>query len=323
MDTVPPASPQSHEHHTVPRFWLRQFADANGFLKQIEADKDEFVVRRIHRRKATVVNDLYVLDTGQQIYDTDERKLLGPIEAKGSKALSALRKAADLSTVWPLADEARSHIAMFLAASVLRTPKHRQIVEFEIERYLERADRPFGAIDLFRSGRIVGEPESMDRLGRRYGLWREGENVPSNVHSDYLRTELPNLARHLFHQRWALMRTPVATFIIPDNPVALTGILATGMPDFYNANFLDSRMSFAALTRNLVLVTDWHPSAVLAKAQLNGDMILPFDQQLAQITRALLIANAHTHLFEHPDDTIIEDFWALGDDLRLKSRKAT
>jgi hypothetical protein len=265
MDQAFALRPQSHNHHTVPQFWLRQFADSRGFLKEFDVPKVDLIARRTHVKQATVHQDLYVLDSWNATHDIDERQILGPIEDKAARALRTLWKAQDLSTVWPLPQRARNDIATFLAASVIRTPKYRQHADAHMERQVASSNRRLDATNLFRSGVIVGDPDDMARLGRLQGLWKEGDKAPSNVRSNYMRAELPKLARHLFNQRWVLMRAPDTPFVISDNPVALTGQpMTSGPPTFYSVNSLDSRMSLTALSRDLLLITDWHPPEVLS-----------------------------------------------------------
>lgn len=310
MDSTLPTRPQSHDHHTVPKFWLKQFADSQGFLKELDAPKnvqDDLTIRRTHVKRATVEKDLYVLDSWFATHDIDERQIFGPLEDKAAKVLSTLWNAEDLSTVWPLPEQERNDLARFLAASVIRTPKFRQDAQIDLDRQVARNDRPLDPIDLFRSGVIVGEPDDMARLGRRNGLWREGDKAPSNVQSNYMRAEIPKLSRHLFNQRWVLMRTPEPAFVLSDNPVAL---MTTEPPTLHTLTSLDSRMSFAALSRTLILITEWHPAETLSKMPMYGDGVIPFDKQRAGSAAWTLISNAHAHFYEHPDDSVVEDVWA-------------
>jgi hypothetical protein len=122
-----------------------------------------------------------------------------------------------------------------------------------------------------------------------------------------MRAEIPKLSRHLFNQRWVLMRTPVPTFVISDNPVAL---MTTDPPTLHTLTSLDSKMALAALSRNLLLITEWHPSDVLKRMPMYGDSVIAFDAQRAVSARAVLMANAHARFYEHPDDSAVEDMWA-------------
>lgn len=316
MDPTSPPRPQSHDHHTVPKFWLKQFADSQGFLKEFDVPKDvqnELTKRRKHIRRATVEKDLYVLDSWFATHDIDEREIFGPLEDRAAKVLGTLRNAQDLSRVWPLPDQERNDLARFLAASVIRTQKYREHAQLDLEQQSARKDRPLDAIDLFRSGVILGEPDDMARLGRRYGLWQEGDKAPSNVQSNYMRAEIPKLSRHLFNQRWVLMRTPDPEFVLSDNPVAL---LTTEPPTLHTLSALESRMSFAALSRTLILITEWHPVDVLSKLPMFGDGVIPFDRQRAGMAAWTLISNAHAHFYEHPDDRVVEDVWARREDVK-------
>jgi hypothetical protein len=319
MDPTSPARQQSHNHHTVPQFWLRQFADSLGFLKEVDVPLDistELNIRRMHVRQATVERDLYVLDSWFETHDVDERQIFGPLEAKAGRILATLRNAQDLSSVWPLTERERNHLARFLAASVIRTPKYRQHAQLDLEQRVARKDRPLHPIDLYRSGVIVGDPDDMARLGRTKGLWKADDLAPSNVQSDYMRAEIPKLSKHIFNQRWVLMRAPEATFVLSDNPVAL---LTTEPLTLHTLDSLKSRMSFTALSRELLLITQWHPSDVLATMPLNGDGIIPFEAQRAVKARAVMIANAHAHFYEHPDDSIAEDLWVRRGDVKASA----
>lgn len=80
-----------------------------------------------------------------------------------------------------------------------------------------------------------------------------------------------------------------------------------GFPTFYTVDFRQSHTSITALSRDLVLIKDRHPKSVLDRAHLNGDMAIPFDGKRSEVARALSIANADAHLFEHPDDTLLDD----------------
>lgn len=310
MDSASPTRPQSHEHHTVSKFWLKQFADSSGFLKRFDVGAGELNARRIHSKRATVVTDLYILDSWNATHDVDEHDLLRPLEDKAAKVMGRLRAAEDLSRVWPLDSPARNQLALYLAASVIRTPRYREHVQASAERMLEGSDRPPIGVDLFRSGVLTGDPEDLARLGRRYGLWHKGEQAPANFQSDYLRDQLPRLARHLFEQRWVIMRAPTPYFTISDNPVALIGgAIESGRATHHSVDFRNSRWSVTALSRDLVLMTDWHPPSVLSRLNHNGDMTTEFDQGRANMARALMIANADTDVFAHPADLMIEQIW--------------
>ena len=307
MDRIPSARPQSHDHHTVPKFWLKKFADSKGFLKKFDVNSDDISGRRVHSRRATVEKDLYVLQTLDETFDVDEQKVHGPIENRAARALAPLWDCSDLSHVWPLADQAREDVAGLLAASVMRTLKYRNHVELAAERYLDRDDRSVAAVDLYRSGVLTGDPDTLARAAKRYGLWNKGEKAPANLHSDYVRSELRNLVRHLFEQRWILMRTPDPSFVISDNPVALIGELSeTVAPSVHSVDFLSSRGSVTALSRDLLLMTDWQLPAVLAPLPHHGDMVVPYDPRRVDFMRGLLLRNADTQVFGHPDDSILE-----------------
>lgn len=301
----------SRRHHTVPRFLLRRFADRQGNLKRFDVAGDVPVSGHVNAKSATVVEDFYVLDTVTRRYDVEERETISRLEDDAAKVLRRLWDTEDLDSVWPLSEKDRNAMCAFLASLVLRTPRFRRQTQEAAENWLKRQDRDLHPIDMFRSGVITGEPETLAAVRRRYGLWTAEEDAPPNFHAEMFRQYFNPLSKHLWDQRWILMRSDQPFLAISDNPVALISNLdGDSEPNFHSLDFIRSRASFTPLGRNLVLFTDWHPAEVLHRARLNGDMVVPFSPGRAKFALTMLVANADKHVFCHPEDHFVEHLFS-------------
>lgn len=296
----------SRRHHTVPRFLLRRFADREGNLSRFDMTGDVPVSGRVNAKSATVVEDFYVLDTVSRRYDIEERETIARLEDNAAKVLRRLWNAEDLTSVWPLSAGDRNAMCAFLTSLVLRTPRFRRHTQEVAENWLKQEDRDIHPIDLFRSGVITGEPEVLAAVRRHYGVWTADEDAPPNFHAEMFRQYFNPLSKHLWDQRWILMRSDEPFLAISDNPVVLLSNLGgDSEPNFHSLDFNQSRASFTPLGRNLLLFTDWHPAEVLRRTRLNGDMVTALSAEHAKFALAMLLANADRHVFCHPEDDVI------------------
>lgn len=291
----------------IPQFLLRRFAANRSVMKRFDVTLENLVGSRIHVKSATRERDLYVLDGLGKSYDYDERVVMGDLDDRAAKVLNRLWSADDLESVWPLSDHDRGALAQFLASLVLRTPRYRRHSQAIAEQSLADPDRLPLAIDLFRNGVITSESFPIKSVRRYFGVWMEGEEAPANFHAQVFRDHLNPLSKHLFEQRWILMRTPSPYFLLSDNPVALIDkTQAVEGFEYCSVNFLRSRAAFVALDRDLVLAIDWHPMETLRRTKDFGDQVVDFHENHARRSFGILLGNADRHVFSHPDDMHIE-----------------
>jgi hypothetical protein len=98
----------SRSHHTVPRFYLQQFADSRGFVNVVRLPGDVRYPQSIN--KVSVINDFYNVGTGPD-RDAIEKLIADEIERP---AAAVFRKVLD-DQIWPLGVEDRTILATYLA----------------------------------------------------------------------------------------------------------------------------------------------------------------------------------------------------------------
>jgi hypothetical protein len=121
MGESPGRQPPRRRQHTVPRFYLKRFADADERIMRVPLGHEQ-APRKCGIRDVAVRNDFYSFpgDSGQ--LDDSVEIALSRLEGD---AASVFRMVVD-EYCWPLSEEKRRAMADWVAAQFLRLPARRQ-----------------------------------------------------------------------------------------------------------------------------------------------------------------------------------------------------
>ena len=103
-------------HHTVPKFYLRGFADGGERIVTVRLPGDKRYIQVIGKAAAT--NHFYSIDGHPEGTDAFEKQLS---EMEGAAA-SVLREIE--SGTWPLSEDQRGTLGTFMAVQTVRGPDH-------------------------------------------------------------------------------------------------------------------------------------------------------------------------------------------------------
>lgn len=208
---MPPRHPR--RHHTVPRLYLRAFAEGNQIVMRLRGrTTDE--IRNI--TSVAFTRDFYAFTLGGIRDATVEDWLQRNVEDPGAPALRR-----PLDGQWPPTDEDRAAIATFAAFQLLRTPL--------IRDYMHQIDRVTAPL-LWAAEAVKKAVEQGDLTDdeKRQVFEEARVHAPAALteRTDpraLLRTMLREADRHvprLLARQWTLLRSPGPVLVTSDNPVA-------------------------------------------------------------------------------------------------------
>jgi len=280
-------------HHTVPRFYLKRFADAHGLFMRVPIDGGES--RRIGVGDATVRKDFYSFrDEDGHLNDSVE-DALSDMEGAAAKVL---RMVVD-QDIWPLPEDAREVMCTWLAFQHLRVPARRQATNEMADHLLKTLFAAGGRHGVRqRLEEAAGGPVSDEEVER---AWAEGTDFSSYEletnnagHLVTMGEVAPAVVEALWKRTWVLVRFARRTLITSDHPLVqiwdpavppwrgqgLSNCLAVCMP-------LDRRAALMMFNANGSEDRTTLPTTAMAK---------DLNQRVA--------ASARAAVFHHPDDDL-------------------
>jgi hypothetical protein len=212
-----PKDKPAKRHHLVPKFYLQRFADSTGQLLRVPLGDD--VPHRISITNATVHRDFYTVDRAGFKNDAFESSLAS-IESTAAVAFGRLID----GLVWPISNQDRYDISVFIALQHLRTSAVRQAGD-EIYRAISKLE-----VGTFATGQL------RDRLGLsadtdehvtesiRAELMSTADTfaVDSRQHLKLIANLLEGFTRLVYFRRpWILVQWQRKTLATSDTPVVL------------------------------------------------------------------------------------------------------
>lgn len=153
--------PPARRHHTVPRFYLRGFAEQQR-IATVRLPGVKRFVQSIN--DASVVKDFYTI-AGHEDGDDAIEQSLSEVEGETAEIFRAITRG-----VWPLPSDDRMALGYFLALQVTRLPVQRRTSD-HIARQMLRLEIGLGGKSGLRR-RLEGEDGEVDeKLVER--LWEE------------------------------------------------------------------------------------------------------------------------------------------------------
>lgn len=206
----------SKRHHTVPKFYLRGFADDDTLLT-VPLPGDRRYKQSV--ADAAVESNFSALPGHQDGDDVLERAL-GDVEASAAAVIARIA-----AGVWPLSTEDRQTLGFFIALQSTRTQTQRRTAD-SLEAQLARLQIGVGGRDLFRQQLENADPSVTDETVDR--MWAEAirpEGPPIRVtnaaFAEQMLTTATQILPYVIGRPWTLVRFDRRSLVTSDHPVAL------------------------------------------------------------------------------------------------------
>lgn len=206
----------SRRHHTVPKFYLRGFADGDTLLT-VPLPGDRRYKQSVS--SASVETDFYALPGHEDGDDVLERAL-ADVETQAAAILARIG-----SGTWPLSPEDRQTLAFFIALQSTRTQSSRRTAD-SLEAQLARLQIGVGGRDVFERQLKEASPAITDDVVGR--MWAEAVrpegpalHVTSVNFAEQMLTTATQILPYLVGRPWTLVRFDRRSLVTSDHPVSL------------------------------------------------------------------------------------------------------
>lgn len=287
-------------HHVLPRFYLRRFSDSQRQLREYR--RGHPLPRKVPLAKATVVPHLYTLDqTGGGETDLFE-DIFGQFESAAARVLVEILD----KRVWPVHNAARNHLANWIAAQHLRTPRSREALEADVQGIRNHYATLVRYEDIHE---VLGHPdlprtEVLRMWSSMLDYYPASGPLPRNSHARWFAALAADLARNIFERDWYLVRYNQPRYLLGDDPII--GILPS--------NEIATIQTFAGADR-ITMPLDRSTGLLLIKGNRDDgklrDTLAPQGEEHVTIFNRMMVANARLSVFEHPGDSLFPG-WEAG-----------
>ncbi|MBU6427216.1 DUF4238 domain-containing protein [Patescibacteria group bacterium] len=199
--------------HTVPRCYLENFADKDGFVWVLDTKDNIFKIRP---ENILVENNFYTVKLKNGDKSLIVEDTLSNIEAAYA---SIFRD--KISQDKSLTDEERAKVAVFFAALMLRTRPYRENMRrafTTLKVSMQEWKKQFETIPKEKRRASVmssdGESITMDEVDAYLGNFDE-------EHSVNVLTNLPEIAQIIFNMKWAVLVSSGDKYVTSDDPLVL------------------------------------------------------------------------------------------------------
>lgn len=240
--------------HTVPRCYLQHFTDADGFVWVLDT-KDK--IFKIKPDNILVENHFYTitLKNGEKSLVIEDT--LSHIEGAYSVIFEE-----KISKNFPLTEDERAKVAVFIAALYLRTAPYRESLrgaftqlKSGMEDWKKQFDKNPDAKRMAVNTPTSGEFISLEELNQYLDNFNE-------EHSVSMITQLPEVAQIIFDMKWSIWEDSNSGFVTSDNPLVL---LRPAAIQKYGPNAIGSRPGLLfkdveltlPLSKNRMLLAGW------------------------------------------------------------------
>lgn len=205
-------------HHTVPQFYLRGFAGAAERIITVRLPGDKRYTSRIRNTAAT--NNFYSIDGHPKGTDAFE-KALSQLESDAASVLRVI-----VGDEWPLSEEQRTALGMFMAVQYLRGPDHRRTLEY-LAAQMTRLEV-----------QVTGRDNVKLWVQKRYGVevdddeaevvWQQATQAGGPpitlapiAHIEQIVDSATQLLTYIVSRPWKLVRFSRRSLLTSDSPVGL------------------------------------------------------------------------------------------------------
>ena len=273
-------------HHTVPRFYLSEFAAA-GRLRAIDVESGRAF--GVNVRDATTENHFYTL-AQHQTPGVFERQL-GSIETDTAPIIARV-----LDGGWPLSSSDRATLAGYMAVQILRGPDHRRQLHTYVQGLLHRLSMS----DHEKFETIADLPSAPEALDGSEPL------VGASIHADQIARLQRRLTLSFAERPWDLVSFGTAALITSDAPVSPVGDPRADPNTGVTVENAYAMLLPLARDRGLLLGSLRHlvrvPGAVELATSGELDQVTAGDRGHQDLFNRNAVMYAHRHVFHHPDD---------------------
>lgn len=239
------------DHHTIPRFVLRNFADHSGSLYEFDLD----LLKRYKRSPGQVAHtpEFYTIDTVEGPSDAVE-KILAEIESDAAKVVENIKAP---STKISTAD--LDSLVLFVALQLTRVPAHRETLTDFVYRTMDKA-------------KMVAISQKLDPEASTKQLQAEMDFTRSrNFMNPFMLETLEPIFRLMRRRGWSLVRREMSApeFVISDSPVVISDLRPdTGPPYTPLLPYGEDSKIVLPLSPDMCLVSYYDP-------KLSNERVLP------------------------------------------------
>jgi hypothetical protein len=290
-------------HHTVPRFYLRGFANDAERITTVRLPGDNRYTQTIGRAAAT--NHFYSIDGHPQGPDVFERTL-SQLEGDAASVLRAIEDGA-----WPLSEEQRETLGTFMAVQIVRGPDHRRTMEY-LAAQTTRLEVEF-----------TGRENVQQWVQNRYGVelddeeaeavWQQATQpggppitIAPIAHIDQIVDSAAHLLPYIISRPWKLVRFSRRSLVTCDSPVGLVPTEDT--EPWQGVGFATAWGITFPLTRKLGLImSDIKPMIEFAYPveQVRAgrlDSVESGTTATEKFINESTVRSASEYVYHHPDD---------------------
>lgn len=278
---------QRREHHIVPQFYLRRFADDQQRTWAIDIATNTGSL--IPVKRATTTSGFYLFDTKTGDEHEGWEALLGVIESGAARSIRRIVE----QQQWPLPRQSRVNWATWVAAQYLRTPKMRSYLDSSLDAWRESVDE--GGPEAIRKS--ASRPDLTD--DEAAALWKRADETilrhqiqPNGAYMRAFGNLLRGAAQNLFERRWRLVRFAQPSLMTADEVVVPIGQEGEAFPLITAADLV-----LVPLSRDVAVMACEHDP----KGQRPDDAVMQDEHQAGMLNR-MVIDNAHATVFRHPAD---------------------
>jgi hypothetical protein len=293
-------------HHTVPKFYLRGFANPDERITTVRLPGDRRFTQKIGSTAA--INRFYSIDGFPDGADAFE-KALSKLEGDAAEVLRAVE-----GGTWPLPEDQRAALGTFIAVQYVRGPDRRRSMEY-LAAQMTRLEVQF-----------TGRENVKHWVEQRYGvevdddeaeaIWQEGTQpagppitLDSIAHIGQIVDSAFELVPFVIGRPWRLVRFDLRSLLTSDLPVAL--VPGKGHEPWRGVGFATAQMITFPLTRKLGLIMgDITPFAnanvpVERLRAGDGDSTEPGTTSTAKMINHFTVHSASEYVYHHPDDETV------------------
>ena len=293
----------ARRHHTVPRFYLRNFASSDQVGTVILPGEKRFSQSISN---ASIMTDFYSL--GEPSTEGSDRfeKVLSVLENHAASVLDRV-----INGVWPLEAKDRALIEEFVAVQYLRGPDRRT--------HMQNLSAQFARMEISLNGKEQMAQDFAECTGTELDeaqisdLWEQATRVegpPLTIapeeHAGLIVDLLPDVYWYFAARPWSLIRFERQRLLTCDTPVLL--VPRSDKPAWEGVGLLTAWALAIPLSRNIaLLMTDpsrlaEHVTREFVASGAVDDVESP-SAVWARSLRALTIRNARRFIYHHPDDS--------------------
>lgn len=307
-------------HHTVPNFYLRNFASsgARPTIGSVKLDDGKRVPQSTN--DASVYKHFYSLDGHPEGADVFERAI-SRLESDASIVIGKI-----INGTWPVSVEDRQTLGEFLVFQFLRGPDTRDSWSHLSSEVARMTIKVLGRDGVRRKLHDQGKPVVDEALERLFEQVHESDEpllrMNAYGHINQMLELVPKLLPYFVRRPWMLYRFERKTLLTSDAPVSLVPDVRLNSPH-PGVGLQNAWAISVPLTRRMGLLLG-NPDPLIEDAD-EQEMVArgesteggAFDRELvpsvamANLFNSQALSNAHKWVFHHPDDgeLVPSDLW--------------